>query len=641
MGVYRELIRSRDFYRVLSAGALAAASFFYDRYSGGASGVGTALALVSVLVNGSPILWGALKGLAARKVNVDELVALAIVASMVQGEFLTAAVVSFVMVMGSLVEAITGDSARKAIQALVAINPDTATRVVDGRAEVVAIDAVSPGETLRVRPGERIPVDAEIIIGAAAVDESSITGEPIPKEKGPGDVVFAGSLNQNGVIDIRATKVGADTTLGKVIEMVSQAESHRPEAVSLIDRYAQWFTPLILGCAAVTWFVTDDVSRAIAVLIVGCPCALILAAPTAIVAATGRAAKSGILVKGGRYLEEAGRADAVLFDKTGTLTEGRPRLAATIPFDGADETYLLSRAASVEQDSTHPLARAVLDAAEAAEITFSRAESMSAEIGLGVRADVDGCLVEVGSAYLRGGMRFLPAPLRERMKALEWTGATALVVYEDGKPLGALSVSDQVRAKAADTIRRLAGLGIARLGLLSGDHPRAARHVADEVGITEVWAQLKPGDKLDAIQEIQAAGHTVMYVGDGINDAPALAAANVGVAMGAAGTDVALETADIALMHDDISQLPFLVQLSRRTLRTIRWNIAFGLGFNAVAVLASGSGLLAPIMGALVHNIGSVLVVLSSASLAFASPSEAPAEAEGTDGMGFSTAPRP
>jgi Cd2+/Zn2+-exporting ATPase len=385
--------------------------------------------------------------------------------------------------------------------------------------------------------------------------------------------------------------------------------------VRIIDRYARWFTPAILASAALTWWATGELSRAIAVLIVGCPCALILATPTAIVATIGRAARAGILVKGGAFLEEAGRTDVVLFDKTGTLTEGKPRVNAIVTADGVTREDVLVRAASVEQHSTHPLAWAVLKAAHYARVTICQAEEMFTEIGLGVRARVGGHLVEVGNAYIGGGMQ-IPMNLRCHLETFKENGATTLVICEEQRPLGVMSVIDHTRGMAGETVSWLKRLGVERIGILSGDHDRSVRLVADSVGIGDTWSELKPQDKLKVIKDFQDEGKTVLFVGDGINDAPALAAANVGVAMGAAGTHVALETADIALMKDDITSIPFLIRLSRRMLRIIKWNIAFGMAFNIVAVVASGAGYFTPIMGAVVHNIGSVLVVLSSASLA-------------------------
>jgi Cd2+/Zn2+-exporting ATPase len=587
LGVYRELLGSRDFYRVALAGVLTLTSYLWDRGEGVQSSWGVALALTALVLSGLPIIWGAYKGLMQRQVNVDELVSLAIIACLIEGEFLTAAVVSFVMVFGAMLEEATSNSARKAVESLVSLSPDTATVIADGQMQTVPVAEIKVGDLLLVKPGERIPVDGVVMKGITSVDESSMTGEPIPREKGVGDEMYAGTLNQNGVVEIQTTNIGEDSTLGKVIKLVSKAEAHKPQAVKLIDRYARWFTPTILVAAGVTWWITGEAGRAITVLIVGCPCALILAAPTAIVASIGRAAKSGILVKGGLFLEETGRANTV------------------------------ARAACVEQNSTHPLAKAVLRAAHYAKINICPVEEMVTEIGRGVRARVQGRLVEVGSGCLTGGD--IPEILCSNLENIKENGTTPLLVYEEGRALGVISVADHIRPTARQMVQNLRSLGIEKIGLLSGDHEKAAIPVADSVGLTDAWAGLKPEDKLRMIEDFQAKGQVVVYVGDGINDAPALARANVGIAMGGVGTDVALETADIVLMHDDISKLPFLVQLSRRTLKIIKWNIAFGLIFNAVAVLASGGGFLTPIMGALVHNIGSVLVVLSSASLAFAS----------------------
>ncbi|BBO70028.1 ATPase P [Desulfosarcina alkanivorans] len=617
LGVYHELFRMRDFYLAFAAAIIALLSFVIDYGQASTGIVGNALAIISVAINGFPIIWGAIKGLIDREVNVDELVSLAIIASLIQGEFLTAAVVSFVMTFGGLIEKVTSESARKAIQTLVRIAPETATVLTGEEEKTVPIDTVCVGDHILIKPGERIPVDARILSGVSTVDESAMTGEPLPVEKQTGDVILAGTLNHNGVIQAAVTKVGQDTTLGKVIKLISQAELHRPEAVRLIDRYATWFTPVILGCSVITWIITGDISRAVAVLIVGCPCALILAAPTATVAAIGRAAKAGILVKGGQYLERAASVKAVLFDKTGTLTLGEPRVEDIACTEGIAKEAVLSCAASAEQHCSHPLARAILKAAHYAKVVVSGAENAFQEIGLGVRAMVDGVLVEVGSVSAGDNSAALPSNLQQCIDTSLARGITPLVVYRDQTPVGVLNVTDQVRPLAHSTVNRFNQLGIEAMAILSGDHDKAVQRVADTVGIGQVYSRLKPQDKVGVIKEYQSRKLPVMFVGDGINDAPALAVSQVGVAMGAAGTDVALETADIALTHDNISKLPWLIRLSRRMLSIIRLNIVFGLAFNGVAVVAGGMGWLTPIMAAIVHNVGSVLVVFASASLAF------------------------
>lgn len=617
-GAYRELLRSADFIRTLLGGALALAAYLMETGSGAQSVAATLLALFSVAVNGLPIIRGAVTGVLHRRVNVDELVSLAIIACLARGEFLTAAVVSFIMVMGSLVEQATTDSARKAIRSLMSISPQTAIVLTDGVTVEKPIQDVKTGEILLVRPGDRNPVDAVIRRGRSAVDESSMTGEPIPVDKEPGDPVYAGTMNLSGVVEVEATRVGEDTTLGMVIRLVTEAEKHKPRAVKVIDRYAKWFTPLIIACAAFAWWLTGDPDRAVTVLIAGCPCALILAAPTAVVAAIGRAARSGILVKGGQYLEEAGRADVVLFDKTGTLTRGKPRVNGVFPAKGVEALNILTLAACVEQHSTHPLARAILKAAHYARVTIGQADEMCARIGLGVRGRVSGNWIEVGSACMAGGTANMPIELCEPLESIKEKGATPLLVYRNERPLGLISVADEIRPCARETVAALCSMNIDHVGILSGDHERSACMIAESVGLDRAWAQMMPEDKPRVVKEFQQRGKTVLFVGDGINDAPALATANVGIAMGDAGTNVALEASDIALMNDDISKIPFLIRLGRRMLTVIKRNIALGMLFNVLAVAAGGAGFLSPIMGALVHNIGSVVVVISSASMAFA-----------------------
>ncbi len=617
LGAYKELFEAKELALCLAGGALALAGFLAGRVEAVPGWLPVALVWASLAVNGLPIVIGAVKGLIERQVNVDELVSVALIASVIQGEILTAAVVSFIMTLGALVEELVSDSARRSIKALVRLAPDTAARLADGREETVPVSEIAVGDVVLVKPGERIPVDAVIVAGVTEVDESSITGESLPRTRREGDPVLAGTLNYNGVIEARATKVGEDTTFGKVIRLVTEAEVQKPRAACIVDRWATWFTPTVLAAAGAAWWLSGEASRAVAVLIAGCPCALIMAAPTATVAAIGRAARAGILVKGGQYLEEAARIDTVLFDKTGTLTRGEPRVDEVLAAEAVSADEVVGQAACVEQNCGHPLARAVLRAAHYARITVRKAERMLAEIGLGVTALVDGRPVAVGSVEFCGGEAALTAPLREGLTRIRERGATPLVVCRDNEPIGVLSVSDQVRPVARETVARLKALGIARLGILSGDHEKSVMNLAAAVGLDQAWAGLKPQDKLDILAREQAAGRRVMFVGDGVNDAPALARANVGVAMGAAGTDVALETADIALANDDIGRLPLLIGLSRRMLTVIGVNIGLGLAFNALAILGGGYGLLSPIMASLVHNAGSIVVVLSSASLAF------------------------
>ncbi|NDY57914.1 cation-translocating P-type ATPase [Desulfovibrio sulfodismutans] len=618
-GAYKDLVDLKEFSSCAVGGALALASWMWGYFGWPSADIAMALAVASVLMNGLPIVWGAFRGIFEKRLNVDELVSLAIVASVIQGEYLTAAVVAFIMTLGAQVEGIVSDSARKSIQALARMTPDTATLIdADGGRRQTPVSALAAGDRLEIRPGERIPVDGQVVAGITAVDESSVTGEAMPVNRGVGDEVLAGTLSYNGVIEIVAARVGQDTTLGTVIRLVTEAETNRPKAARVVDTYAKWFTPLVLALAGVAWWASGNLDRAVAVLVAGCPCALLMAAPTAAVAAVARAARMGILVKGGRPLEEVGRVDAVLFDKTGTLTLGEPVVDETVPAPGVTASELLAAAACAEQHSTHPLARAVLHAAAAAGVDAPRAEEFLSEAGTGVRARMDGREIEVGGAALAPAGN-LPPVLAKALESAAARGATPLVVRRDGQVMGLLAVTDTIRPLARDSVAALRALGVARVGILSGDHDRSVAGVAAALGITESWPGLKPADKPRIVEEFQDAGGRVMFVGDGINDAPALARADVGVAMGAAGTDVALETAQVALTRDDIGRLPLLVSLSRRMRLVIKVNIALGVLSNGLAMFGGSYGLLSPIAASVFHNAGSILVVMSSAALFFVS----------------------
>ncbi len=617
LDAYKGLFALKELTLCLAGGALALAAYLVVPASG-TSPLSILLGLASVAVNGLPIVVGAARGIMERRVNVDELVSIAILASLAQGEVLTAAVVSFIMTLGSLIEEAVSDGARRSIEALAALTPQEATVIdAEGRERVVPVASVKPGDRILVRPGERIPVDAEIVSGATAVDESALTGESLPRERHPGDTILAGTLNYTGRVEARAVKVGEDSTFGKVVRLVVAAEAGKPRAARIVDRWAAWFTPTVLGLAGLAWIFTGDLDRAVAVLVAGCPCALLMAGPTATVAAVGLAARRGILVKGGQYLEEAARADAVLFDKTGTLTLGRPDVTTVVPLDGEDAADVIGCAACLEKDCTHPLATAIVGKARREGIPVATPDAMATVVGLGVRGTVAGQAAEVGSPEMLGGEAELPEALRACLADIRERGATALVVRREGTVLGVIGVADKARETAFLAVDALRKLGIATVGILSGDHAKAVRALAKGVGIEDVWAQLTPAGKLDVLARFQEQGRRVLFVGDGVNDAPALARANVGVAMGAAGSDVALETADVALANDDIGRLPFLIHLGRRMVRMIGVNIGLGLVFNAVAILGGAYGLLSPVAAAVFHNVGSVVVVLSSASLAF------------------------
>jgi Cd2+/Zn2+-exporting ATPase len=618
LGSYRELLTGEDALRCAGAGLLVLASALVERWSAGPAWTHQALALASVALSGGPIVWGALRGLIGRRVNVDELVALAIVASLAQGEFLGAALVAFIMALGALAEETISDSARRGIQALAELTPEEAERMRPEGLERITVSALRVGDRVLVRPGARVPVDGVVLAGVSAMDEASVTGESVPVERGPGDTVFAGTLSQNGALEVEAVRVGEDTTFGRVARLVEEAEAHKPRATRFIDRNARWFTPLVLACAGAAWAWSGDLSRAVAVLVAGCPCALLLAAPTATVAAVARAARQGVLVKGGAQMEALASADAALFDKTGTLTMGHPRVEEVVPAQGFSQGDVLRLAAGVEQHCDHPLARAVLVAAKARGLRPPSVAGTVAQAGLGVCGAVDGPdgprEVRVGGPALYAGMD-LSLESRHHLEAMRRRGATALAVLEGGRLAGLLAITDTVRPEAANVLAALRRMGVGRMGMLSGDDAPAVERTARALGIEEARHRLLPEDKQRLVLRWRQEGHRVLYVGDGINDAPALAAADVAVAMGGAGSDVALDTAGMALVRDDISRLPFLVGLSRRMLATLRLNVGLGLASNAIAVAGGMAGLLSPVAASLMHNGGSLLVVLASAGL--------------------------
>jgi len=468
-----------------------------------------------------------------------------------------------------------------------------------------------------VRPGERIPVDAAIISGVTAVDESAITGESLPRERHPGDQVLAGTMNYTGRIEVRAVKVGEDSTFGKVVRLIVAAEAEKPRAARVVDRYAAMVHAA--GAGRGRHHLGPDRRGGPRRGGAGRPAARARSSwprprprwrPSA--GRPGWASSS----RAANTWRRAARADTVLFDKTGTLTHGRPTVDTVAPAPGERPEAVIGLAASLEKDCSHPLAAAVMTAAGRSGIAVTGADSMVVEVGLGVRGSVAGQAVEVGSPDMAGGEETLPPPLRRELTAIRERGATGLVVCRAGQPIGVLGVADTIRDTAARTVDALRKLGIATVGVLSGDHRQAVAAMAGQVGITALWSDLRPGDKLDVLRTMQQQGRRVLFVGDGINDAPALARANIGVAMGGGGTDVALETADVALTNDDIARLPFLVALGRRMVRLIGINIGLALVFNAVAILGSAYGVLSPVAAAVFHNAGSIVVVLFSASVA-------------------------
>ncbi len=612
-GGFRSLFRSRDVLRTALAGALAAAGLGADNLLASPPAWVAALPLASLVLTGGPIIAGAARGLARLRSNVDELVSIAIVATLVLGEYNSAAVVAFIMTLGGLIEEYTSDRARRAIESVMRSQPLTALMVEDGVEREAPVSSVEAGSTVRIRPGEVIPLDGTVCRGETCVDESSVTGEPLPGAKAPGDYVLSGTLNAEGCIDVTVSRPARDGTIARIARLIDEAESHRPRVLRVSERYARWFTPVILLLAAATWLATGDPVRAVTVLIVGCPCAFVLATPTAVVAALGAAARMGLMVKGGKFLEAAGEVDQVDFDKTGTLTEAQFEVARVWSAGNLTGDEVVAAAAGAEFGSEHPIGRAIVEEAgkrgirPPVEIT-----DFAAEKGMGVRAGD----VLVGNRRLMEmhGVEIGRSPL-DRADAHQGEGMTTLFVALKGAVIGLISIRDRIRPEAPSVIAEIRAMGM-RVRLLTGDHAEPARAAAAAAGVDEVRASMLPGDKQIAVRESAGLGRRVAFVGDGANDGPALAEAHVGVSLASRRNNVALETADAVLMDGGLGRLPFLFEIGRRTRRTIMQNLLFfGLAFNAAMISLSALGVLSPVLGALAHNAGSVLVVLNSARL--------------------------
>ena len=575
-------------------------------------------AWVSIILCGIPILLEAVIGLLTEfDITADVLVSLALIASVAIGETFAAGEVACIMQLGALLEDLTVAKARAGIEKLVHLTPRTARRLTDGTACIIPAEQVQIGDRLRVLPGEAIPVDGVVLSGQTSINQAVMTGESLPVDKAPGDDVFSGTVNQFGAFDMEATKVGEDSSIQRMIRLVQSADAGKAKIVRLADRWARWIVVIALTAAVLTWLITGQVLRAVTILVVFCPCSLVLATPTAMMAAIGNATRHGFLVREGDALERLAGVSSLAFDKTGTLTCGTPQVAAAESCCAHwDSSAVYRFAASAELRSEHPLGKAIVDSyrAQHAEAP-AEPDAFQMIPGRGVAAGVNGHALLAGNAQLlaENGVP-LPEAIRRRAERYLETGCTLTYIAIDGAAAGFLALSDTLRPDAAETLRGLANTGVTPV-LLTGDHAHAADAIAQTLGIREVHADCLPEQKLEAIGAYQAAGKRVCMIGDGINDAPALKKADVGIAMGGIGSDIAIDAADIALIHDQIRELPHLMRLSKRMMRTIQGNLAFSMTLNVVAILLAITGILNPVVGALVHNLGSVLVIVHSAFL--------------------------
>lgn len=573
-------------------------------------------AWVAIVLCGIPIVLEALIGLiTAFDIKADVLVSLALIAAVLIGEDFAAGEVAFIMQLGALLEDVTVARARAGIEKLVHLTPQTARLLLPDGENIVPAGQVRVGDRLRVLPGESIPVDGVITSGQTSINQAVMTGESLPVDKTVGDEVSSGTVNQYGAFEMRATKVGEDSSIQRMIRLVQSADAGKARIVGLADRWATWIVVIALTAAALTWLITGEIIRAVTILVVFCPCALVLATPTAIMAAIGNATRHGFLVREGDALERLAAVRKIAFDKTGTLTYGTPRVVAVAStLAGLDRAGLYALAAGAEQLSEHPLGKAVVAGyREENSGEIAPAESFEMLPGRGVSAVVDGRRVLAGNPQLLADHGVAVSPDAERQRLLE-EGATMIYVAVDGVFAGYLALSDTLRAESAATIAALEAAGV-RPVLLTGDHESAAGAIAARLGIREVRAGCLPEDKLEEIGRWQRDGVHVCMIGDGVNDAPALKKADVGIAMGGVGSDIAVEAADIALVDDEVKELPHLMALSRRMMTTIRMNLTFSMGLNFLAIFLAMAGTLNPVVGALVHNAGSVAVILNSALL--------------------------
>ena len=595
----------------------------------GSSGAAAILAVGAMVAGGWYIVPRGIRAGLTGSLDMNFLMSLAAVGALVIGEYQEAASALFLFAVAQLLETYSMDRARHAIRALMDLSPAEATVLRDGREQRVPAERVGIGERVVVRPGEKIAVDGEVVAGESSVDQSPITGESLPAGKEPGDEVYAGTINGEGALEVRSTRAPADTTLARIIHSVEEAQATRAPSQTFVDRFARVYTPAVVGTAFLVFLVPpllglggwgDWFYRALVLLVVACPCALVISTPVTVVSALAGSARRGILIKGGLHLENAGRATVVALDKTGTLTEGRPEVVEVIPLDGGTAEEVLRWAASAESRSEHPLARAVLRRAESDGVEVVPAERTSAVPGRGVVARVGDRSIHVGNDRMFSDLGALPdaaSAALDRFRAAGRTGVLVGVAPAAGGPLrvlGVMALGDRVRPQAAAALRALHEAGIRRVVMLTGDHQAAADAVArsmGEPGVDEVQAGLLPGDKVEAVLELRRRGERVVMVGDGVNDAPALAAADVGIAMGSAGTDVALETADIALMADDLGRLPDAIRTARRAERIIRTNIAVALLTKAAFVVLAVAGV-ATLWMAVVADMGASLLVIAN-----------------------------
>ncbi len=580
---------------------------------------GTSVALASAMIGsiilGYPIVVTAIKDLRMGRLSINELVAIAVLAAFASGDYKTAGVVAFFMLMGEVIETNTAVRARDAIESLIRLTPTKARRIAkDGSEEEVAASQLAVGDTIRVRPGDNVAADGVILSGQGSFNQATITGESLPADKKPGDEVFAGTQNLTGVLEIKVSRAGTDTTLGRVRELILAAEKTKLPVMKIVDQYMGFYTPLVLVIGALVWVFTHDLSRVISVFVVSCPCAFILATPTAMVAALSAAARLGILIKNVADIELAAKINAFVFDKTGTLTTGQLAVSRLAPLGDTKPAELLLLAASAEKYSNHPTAKALAQLADEAGVPLAEPKDFSETAGRGIKATVNGATVLVGRAqWLKDN--HVDFSFEKSVDLNETEGWSLIFIARDGKCVGWVGMQDKTRAEAKESLAELKENGVRRIAMISGDRQAVATRVAGEIGCEEAVGDCLPQNKVEFVRAMKLKGYKVAVVGDGVNDAPALSAGDIGIAMGAAGSEVAIHSATIALMNNDLRRLPFLVKLSRSTRAVINQNFLFGVAFIIVGLTLAATATIGPITAAILHNVGSLIVIFNSARL--------------------------
>lgn len=612
---YRDFLLSRDTIIAFINAVLLLAGFIIS--ISGAPDTGRWFYLGSAVIGGIPLFLLASKAVFIHHdITAGFMASVAMIAAIIVGEYSAAALVVFMFAVGDWLESLTIARADNALKDLAKLVPATVTVIRERREFVLPIDQVVVEDLVLVRSGERIGVDGVVQGGSGSVNQSAITGESMPIDKKTGDEVFAGTLNEVGALEIKVTRIGTETTLGQIVKLVRDAQKSQAPVQRIANKYARFLVPVTFGIAVLVYLLTGDITHSITVLVVVCPCALVLATPTAVVAAIGNAAKRGMLVKSGAVIEQVGKVNVVAFDKTGTLTHGQPIVQQIIPLDGYQADQILSFAASTERGSEHPIGRSIVQASLDRQLELANVEEFDVLPGYGVTGIVDTRKIVIGNRALLSGRSILwTEEVDQQVQQLERQGQTVIPVAVDGVLKGLIALADTPRIEAKKAVAELKRIGIREVIMITGDNQRTAERIAKELGIDRVYAEVLPQNKLQIIRDLQAQGKKVAFVGDGVNDAPALAAAEVGIAMGLAGTDVALETADIGLMADEIERIPQIIELSRQALGVIKQNVIFSMSMNVLSVVLGGFGIIGPVVGALMHETSALPVLANSARL--------------------------